>query len=83
MKNEQGRDMAQLGDTTDHGGKIIEAAPDLKHLGVAVALDGHRVACPKCGGTFPVIATGKRTHHGVRVAYLGDKTGCGATLMRG
>ncbi|AOI59916.1 hypothetical protein WI26_20080 [Burkholderia diffusa] len=83
MKDEHCREMAQLGDTTDHGGKIIEAAPDLRHRGVAVALDGHRVACPKCGGIFPVIATGKRTHHGVRVARLGDKTACGAILIRG
>jgi uncharacterized Zn-binding protein involved in type VI secretion len=83
MKDEHGRDMAQLGDTTDHGGKIIEAAPNLKHMGIPVALDGHRVQCPKCHGTFPILATGKRTHHGTRVAYLGDRTGCGAILMRG
>lgn len=81
MKDEQGRDMARLGDTTDHGGKIIEAAPDLMHMGIPVALDGHLVECPKCGGTFPIIATGKRTHRGIRVGYLGDRTECGATLM--
>ena len=83
MKDEHGRDMVRLGDTTDHGGEVIECATDLKHLGVGVALDRHRVRCPKCGGVFPLIATGKRMHHGVRVGYLGDKTGCGATLMRG
>jgi len=83
MKDEQGRDMARLGDTTDHGGKVIEAAPDLMHMGIPVALHGHSVECPKCGGTFPIIATGKRTHRGIRVAYLGDRTGCGATLMGG
>ncbi|HEV3105692.1 MAG TPA: PAAR domain-containing protein [Trinickia sp.] len=81
MKDEHGRDMARLGDTTDHGGKIIEAATDLTHMGIRVALDGHRVECPKCGGTFPIIATGKRTHRGIRVGYLGDRTACGAVLM--
>ena len=83
MKDEHGRDTARLGDTTDHGGKIIEAAPDLKHMGISVALGGHLVECPKCGGTWPIIATGKRTHRGIRVGYLGDRAGCGATLMRG
>jgi hypothetical protein len=31
MKDEQGRNMARLGDTTDHGGKVIQAAPDFSH----------------------------------------------------
>jgi len=82
MKDEQGREAARLGDKTDHGGEVIQAAPELKHMGIAVALDGHLVACPKCGGSFPIIATGKRRHHGQRVAFLGDKTTCGATLVR-
>jgi len=82
MKDAQGREAARLGDTTDHGGEIIEAAADLSHLGIRVALDGHLVRCPKCKGMFPILATGSRTHHGRRVAYLGDKTACGATLVR-
>ena len=81
MKDEQGRKMARLGDTTDHGGKVIQAAPDFSHMGIHVALDGHAVECPKCGGTFPIIATGKRTHH-TRVAFIGDRTACGAMLVR-
>ncbi|WP_310631089.1 PAAR domain-containing protein [Paraburkholderia sp.] len=82
MKDTHGRDMARLGDTTDHGGKVIQAAGDLTHMGIQVALDGHLVMCPKCGGPFPIIALGQRTHAGTRVAYLGDKTACGATLVR-
>jgi uncharacterized Zn-binding protein involved in type VI secretion len=82
MKDELGREMARLGDTTDHGGKVIEASPLLTNLGIQVALDGHLVECPKCGGKFPIIATARRTHRGTRVGYLGDKTTCGATLMR-
>ena len=82
MKDELGRDVVRLGDATDHDGEVIEAADDLKHRGIAVALDGHRVKCSKCGGAFPIIATGKRRHRGRRVGYLGDKTGCGATLIR-
>jgi uncharacterized Zn-binding protein involved in type VI secretion len=76
-----GREAARLGDTTDHGGKVIEAADNLSHMGIRVALDGHLVECPKCGGTYPIIARGRRTHRGVRVAYLGDTTACGAILI--
>ncbi|CAB3787265.1 hypothetical protein LMG28688_02428 [Paraburkholderia caffeinitolerans] len=77
-----GREVACLGDTTDHGGEVIEAAPNLTHRRIPVALDGHMVRCPKCGGDFPVIATGRRTHGGVRVAFIGDQTACGATLQQ-
>ncbi|WP_321961456.1 PAAR domain-containing protein [Paraburkholderia sp. J7] len=77
-----GREVARLGDTTDHGGRVIEAAHNLTHKGIRVALDRHGVECPKCGGVFPVIATGSRTHGGVKVAFLGDRTACGATLVK-
>ena len=82
MKDTQGREIARLGDVTDHGGKVIQAADNLTHMGIRVALDGHLAECPKCGGVFPIIAAGKRTHHGVRVAFIGDRTACGATLVR-
>ncbi|MFM0340887.1 PAAR domain-containing protein [Paraburkholderia fungorum] len=81
MKDEQGRAMVRLGDWTDHGGMVIEAARDLSHMGIAVALNGHLAACPKCGGKFPILATGRMTHRGVAAAYDGDKTGCGAVLI--
>ena len=74
--------MARFGDMTDHGGQIVEAAPDLQQEGVGVALDGHLVACPRCGGKYPIIASGRRRHNGKRIAYLGDITTCGATLVR-
>lgn len=80
MKDAQGREVARLGDATDHGGKVIQAADNLTHRGIRVALDGHLTECPKCGGTYPIIATGVRTHHGTRVAFIGDRTACGATL---
>ncbi|PAJ85521.1 PAAR domain-containing protein [Burkholderia ubonensis] len=82
MKNAQGCEMVRMGDATDHGGIVIEAAGDLKHLGIGVALDGHGVMCPKCGGMFPLLASSPRTHRGRRVGYLGDRTGCGAIVMR-
>jgi uncharacterized Zn-binding protein involved in type VI secretion len=74
--------MARLGDTTDHGGKIVEATQDLTDEGIAIALDGHLVACPRCGGKYPISASGRRRHNGKRIAYIGDITTCGATLVR-
>ncbi|MBN3767172.1 PAAR domain-containing protein [Burkholderia sp. Ac-20365] len=74
--------MARLGDTTSHGGKIVEATPDLTDEGIGIALDGHLVACPRCGGRYPIIASGRRRHNGKRIAYIGDITTCGATLVR-
>ncbi|MEK6353250.1 MAG: PAAR domain-containing protein [Burkholderia cenocepacia] len=81
MKNAQGREMVRLGDATDHGGTVIEAADDLKHLGIGVAPDGHGVRCPKCGDVYPLLASGPRKHQGRRVAYRGDATGCGAIVI--
>src|ERR1700732_1052564 len=83
MKDQHGCDMARLGDTTDHGGKVIEASQHLTNMGIPVALDGHLVECPKCDGKFPIIATARRTHRGIRVGYLGDKRGGGPILTLG
>lgn len=82
MRDSAGRDIALLGDGTDHGGKVVEGAADFTQRGIPVALDGNQVECAKCGGTYPIIATGQMTHKGIRVAYIGDVTACGAVLMR-
>lgn len=75
------REMARLGDATDHGGRIGEAASDIVHMKIPIALQGHLALCPLCGGEFPIHATGARTHRGVRFAFIGDRTACGATLI--
>lgn len=80
--NTTGREMACQGDTTDHGGEILDGASDRTHMSRRIALDGHRVSCPKCGGVFNIIATSGNTHNGKRIAYLGDKTTCGAILQK-
>jgi uncharacterized Zn-binding protein involved in type VI secretion len=76
-----GREVARIGDTTDHGGTVIEGDPTLMHMGRPVALNGHKVRCPKCNGDFPIKASGPRTHCGVLVAFIGDLTACGARLQ--
>ncbi|MBC8739942.1 PAAR domain-containing protein [Paraburkholderia sp. UCT31] len=81
MKNGNGQPMIRLADKTTHDGTVIEAATDLMHMGIPVALDGDGVECPRCGGVYPIIATGQRTHNGKRVSHAGDRTGCGAILI--
>lgn len=82
MRDVSGREVIREGDTTDHGGTVTEGARDYTQQGIPIALNGHWVDCPKCGGKYPILATGKMTHRGMRVAYVGDPTGCGAILMR-
>lgn len=72
--------MARLGDMTDHRGKVIQAAPNFFQMGINIALDSHAVECPKCGGVFPIIASGRFTHKDKLVAYISDRTACGTAL---
>ena len=82
MKDESGRKAIRLGDPTSHGGKVISASDTLKAMGKAVALDGDMTICPKCKGQFAIRPNeNKRTHHGKAVAYNGDKSECGASLI--
>ena len=74
--------MIRQGDTTSHGGTVLEGFPFYIVEGRAVAAMGHKVACPLCKGVFP-IAQGNPTHtfNNVPLAYEGMKTACGASLI--
>ncbi len=75
-----------LGDKTDHGGVVIEAAPTSDAAGKGLARVGDKVTCPQRGhGDVTVIVSGDPTMviDGRAVARHGDKTACGATLIAG
>lgn len=74
--------MIRQGDTTSHGGTVLEGFPVYLVEGRAVSALGHKVACPLCKGVFP-IAQGNPTHlfNNVPLAYEGMKTACGASLI--
>ncbi len=75
-----------LGDKTDHGGVVIEAAPTSDAAGKGLARVGDKVTCPQRGhGEITVIVSGDPTMiiDGRAVARHGDKTACGATLIAG
>ena len=71
-----------LGDTTDHGGEVISAAPVATAGGKPIARVGDMVACPRCGGTFPIVEGNPAMRFdGGDVAYHGCAAACGARLI--
>jgi uncharacterized Zn-binding protein involved in type VI secretion len=75
-------EIIRLGDSTSHGGKVIEGSQtDICH-GKPIAYIGHKVLCPKCKGTFPIVeGVQTTTIFGQGVALAGMKTACGASLI--
>ena len=76
------KSIVRLGDTTDHGGSVIESIPHTNLNGKPMAGKGNLVMCPLCKGPFP-ITEGSSTYsvNGVPVALDGMKTDCGASLI--
>ncbi|MFX1735414.1 PAAR domain-containing protein [Paraburkholderia sp. A1RI_3L] len=75
-----------VGDTTTHGGRVLEGTDSATVDGKAIAGVGHMVECPKCKGVFPILPdTLGRLHphqlHGRDTAVEGMRTACGATLV--
>jgi uncharacterized Zn-binding protein involved in type VI secretion len=82
MKDEAGRGVIRLNDKTTHGGHVTTASDDFKVLDVPVALEGDKTWCPQCQGTYAILPKDStRQHLGKAVAYHGDPTECGATLI--
>jgi len=78
-----GRGVIRLGDSTDHGGKVISVAHTAAtDMGIPIARVGDMVACPKCKGVFPIAEGDPQcTILDVPVAFDGNKTACGAALI--
>lgn len=76
------RAIVRLGDTTTHGGTVLESFRQFNVYGRTVAGVGHRGHCPHCKRDF-VIVVGVRhfSYFGVNVAVEGMATSCGALLI--
>lgn len=76
------KDIIRLGDSTSHGGVVLEAFSQTNLNGKPIAGVGHKVSCPLCKGIFP-ITEGSSTYtvDGTPVALHGMKTACGASLI--
>ena len=74
----------RVGDETSHGGKVLNSS--VEHFvvsGKPVVVVGDKCMCPVNGHQNCTIVSGSATHsvNGKAVAYDGDKTSCGATLI--
>ena len=74
------------GDTTSHGGKVLEGNPTASLDGRPIAGVGHKVFCPLCKGDFPILPDllGRRYPHVIDsrdTAVEGMRTACGAVLI--
>jgi len=75
-------EIIRLGDSTSHGGKVIEGSPFDICMGKPIAYMGHKVQCPQCKGVFPIVEGALTTSfYGKGVALAGMKTACGAILI--
>jgi len=75
-------EIIRKGDSTSHGGTVLEGSPSDICMGQPIAYIGHKVHCPKCRGDFPIVeGVMSATFYGKGVAVAGMKTSCGATLI--
>ncbi len=75
-------EIIRKGDSTSHGGTVLEGSPSDICMGQPIAYIGHKVHCPKCRGDFPIVeGVMTATFYGKGVAVAGMKTSCGATLI--
>jgi uncharacterized Zn-binding protein involved in type VI secretion len=77
-----------VGDSTDHGGKVISGSPTHDIGGKAIARLGDKVSCPQLypggrphGINKIINAHSSFTVGGIAVAVEGCKTECGCTLI--
>jgi uncharacterized Zn-binding protein involved in type VI secretion len=79
-----GKPFILVGDSTSHGGTVIQGSGASTVNGKGIARVGDKVTCPKKGhGGTTVIVSGDPTCiiDGAPAARHGDKTACGATLL--
>lgn len=69
------------GDSTSHGGIVLEGDEICTTGGRPITKKGHMTFCPQCKGTFPIVeGLSFFTFLGVGTVVDGMKTACGATV---
>jgi uncharacterized Zn-binding protein involved in type VI secretion len=75
-------EMIRLGDSTTHGGKVLQGFPFYMVEDRPVSGKGHMVFCPLCKGVFPIVeGNPAHTYGDVELAFHGMRAACGATLL--
>lgn len=75
--------VARIGDSTSHGGMVLQGSAKVLANGVGVARVGDSVSCPVHGVNSIVQGSSRVLADGRGVAYDGCLTACGATLISG
>jgi uncharacterized Zn-binding protein involved in type VI secretion len=75
--------LVRLGDTTDHGGRVISASSSMSYDGRSVARKGDRVSCPLHDISPNLIIEGDESmmDDGVPIARHGHRAMCGCRLI--
>ena len=75
--------IVRLGDSSDHGGKVIQCAAVTKTEGILTSRVGDLHVCPIPGhGITPIVnGSGNFKTEGKITAVYGSKAGCGATIL--
>jgi uncharacterized Zn-binding protein involved in type VI secretion len=77
-------DLIRLGDSTDHGGKVISASSTMDYDGRPLARKGDEVSCPKHPDIRPnriIDGDESTTDGGIPIARHGDRAMCGCRLI--
>lgn len=77
------RPLIVKGDTTSHGGMVMEASDDSTINDKGIARVGDLVVCPVHGPTVITTGDGDYEVDGKASARDGDATSCGAVLIAG
>ncbi|NML32738.1 PAAR domain-containing protein [Paraburkholderia antibiotica] len=78
------KNFVRLGDSTDHGGKVITASKKIRMRGRFVARKGDEVTCPKHPDVRPNLITegdAKANDNGIPLARDGHHAMCGCRLI--
>ncbi|NHR05342.1 PAAR domain-containing protein [Chromobacterium haemolyticum] len=76
------RAIVREGDTTSHGGTVLESFPNFNIYGKNASGIGHRGYCPQCRTEFVIVAGAQNViFMGKNVAVEGMLTSCGAVLI--
>ena len=77
-------EIVRLGDSSDHGGKMVSATGLFTVNGIVVCVDGDSHRCPIIGhGTTSVSSKNTLKSNSKSVIRVGDTAGCGATINQG
>ncbi|MFI8415932.1 PAAR domain-containing protein [Serratia sp. NPDC078593] len=71
----------RVGDTTTHGGTVLEGSSGVQFMGKNVSCVGDKVSCPHHGETYICEGDEGAKINGKPIALHGHRCGCGCTLI--